>query len=693
MAGRPLRMILAGDNTSAIKAIAGVQNEMGKFTANLAGLPAKGGGAFKGLGSAIGASGVAGQFGELQTMLGNLSGAFNTMGEKGKTSFGKIVTGVGVAAAAAGGIGLMASKPLQDANAQLKQSIENNGGTWEDFAGQIAKADKKMEGLGHTNADTNEALSKLTQAFNSPEKAMEQLSLTANIAARNHDSLAASADTVIKVHAGSTRALKAYGINTKDTTELGKAATKAQKAQTVAHDKYTAALERQKNLKERLGAATGTKDAAADAKVLRAQDALAKAGLHLQAVQKSLAGGHKSAAAGAAELQGAQAGVTAASKKLDEAEAASTGTAKLSVAQQQELKKVNDDVAAAKKKVDETDKAAAATKSDLDKSTVTEAVALQMLTDKTKGLADAQSDTFGGKLRAAKATVTDFAAHVGQKYGGMLITAGPALAGLGGLVQSNIIGKAASGIGSLVKFGAQAATWSAKMILEGGKAMVAWAADMLGISTASQTSATETMAAWGPVLIAFAALGATIFVASKDWAVTWIGMKDLAQGAVNGILDAVGWILTAFAQFSKGIANMLELATQIPGVGDRFKGMAASARQGEQDLTQWAANLHKGIDITSKDIAKYQAGQALTGDTSTWRNEAAAALVAPTVLPAAAGAPAAGAPAVASYGDTNSIVISSMTVQAANVDDFKRAIEREAVRGNFSGAGHAVAAF
>jgi hypothetical protein len=704
MAGRPLRMVLAGDNTGAIKAIAGVQTQMGHFTAALAGLPSKGSSAFKGMGSAISASGIAGQFGELQTMLGNLSGAFNTMGEKGKTSFGKIVTGVGVAAAAAGGIGLMASKPLQDANAQLKQSIENQGGTWDEFAGKIGSADKKMEKLGHTNADTNAALSTLTQAFNDPEKALAQLNLTSDIAARNHTSLAEAAGTVIKVHAGSTRALKAYGINVKDTTDLGKAATKAEKEQTIAHDKLTAAQLRQSNLKARLGASGDTKDLATQKKVATAQDALAKAGLHLQSVQASITAGHKKGAAAATELQAAQAGVTTASKKLDDAQAASLGTTKLSVAQQQELTKANKDVGDAQKKVTETDKAAVATKGDLDKGSISEAVALQMLTDKTKGLAAAQADTFGGKLRAIKADVTDFAAHVGQQYGGMLITAGPALAGIGGLIQSNIIGKAKEVVVAVGTFGLKMAGFSKEVLADGTVMRTGWAADMLGISTASEMSAGATILAWSAVLVPLAALGVALKFASDDWTVTWIGMKTIAQVAVNGVLEVVGWLLTGIADIEKGLANMLEMASKVPVVGGKFKGMAASARQGEQDLTQWAANLHKGIDITSADVAKYQADQAKKAQSKldaagfasaggAGSNADLAALLGtgalvPLANPAVAPGSSPLVPAgVVNYNDAQSITMHGVTIQTSDPVDLGRQLADATARGNLSGDG------
>lgn len=720
MAGVKIKFL--GDETALLRSIANVQGKMGSFTGQLAGMGTKGGGAFKGLAGSMAASGLLGQFGELQQMLSSVSGSLNQMGEKGKTSAGKIVAGVGVGAAALGGIGLMASKPLQDANAQLKQSIENQGGSWDDFAGKIGSADKKMERLGHTNADTNAALSTLTQAFNDPEKALAQLNLTSDIAARNHTSLAEAAGTVIKVHAGSTRALKAFGINVKDTTDLGKAATTAQKEQTKAHETLTAAQLRQSNLQARLKASGGTSDAANTKKIAAAQDALAKAGLHLQTVQASITGGHKKGASAAAELQAAQTGVTSASKKLDDAQAATTKTGKLSVAQQQELTKANKDVADAQAAVSKTDKTALATKGDLDKGTVTEAVALQMLTDKTHGLAAAQADTFGGKLRTIKADISDFAATTGAKYGGMLITAGPALAGIGGLMQTHIIEKSASAIGAVGRFGgslltnaADVASWGVKVAWSGAKILAAWILDMTGMSAAAEASAVATETAWAPVLatggvflVGIAAVGGAAYLMATHWAETWKGMKAVAQGAINAIDDLIGWLLDGFNGIMRGMATMAEAATHLPLVGGQYVGLAESLRSGQQDLASAAATLHKGIDITATAAVKAAAAvktvvpAGFVGPlTANQARAVPAGFIGPVlpdqprettvspgfVGPLSPGQTRAAGPAVVTYHDTQTISMHGVTIQTADPVDLGRQLADAAARANLSGDG------
>jgi hypothetical protein len=170
----------------------------------------------------------------------------------------------------------------------------------------------------------------------------------------------------------------------------------------------------------------------------------------------------------------------------------------------------------------------------------------------------------------------------------------------------------------------------------------------------------------------------------------WLGLKIIAQGAVNGILDAVGWVLTALSDFSKGIANVLEAATHIPGAGGKFKAAAESARQGEQDLTQWAADLHKGVDWTSGDIAKmYPQGTKKIDTTGMPPDWAAIVGTAAAPAPGTASTPS---PSVAHLHDSHAVNINGpLTIKAANLDDFTAQMRAEATRANFSG--EAVATF
>lgn len=67
---------------------------------------------------------------------------------------------------------------------------------------------------------------------------------------------------------------------------------------------------------------------------------------------------------------------------------------------------------------------------------ITAEQALKKLADVTSGQASASADTFTGKLAAMKAKVEDGAASLGTKFGGALITIGPALAGVGAAIEA-----------------------------------------------------------------------------------------------------------------------------------------------------------------------------------------------------------------------------------------------------------------
>jgi len=465
---KKLTMSIVGDPNSGVRALATMQNQAGKFTGALAGINARGKNTWGGLAAAMSASGIGGEFGQLQMFVSNLSGAFSQMGEEGKTSFGKIVTGVGIAAAAAGGVALLASKPLADAQAALKQSVSDSGVVWGSVSGQIGQQDKAMEKLGFTYADTDEALAKMTQSLGTPAAAMARLGLDADLARRQHTSLASAADLVAKIYAKSPMVLRQFGINLTDTTKAGTAATKAQTAQAKATAELTVKQQALVDLQQRLGVGQGTKAASDAAAVTRAQDALATAGQHLQTVQAKLLASGKGGAAAQGELEAAQMRVTAATAKLDQAEAKLADTGGLTVTQQQELRKATEAVFFATLRKQQADKQAAATAGDLSKANLTGNQILDMVVAKTHGLAKAQADTFGGKLREARARITDFSAVFGQRFGKDLIIAGPAIAGVGSVIESGLIGKVGKATVALAKM----PVTLAKTGVEAGKSAV-----------------------------------------------------------------------------------------------------------------------------------------------------------------------------------------------------------------------------
>lgn len=81
---------------------------------------------------------------------------------------------------------------------------------------------------------------------------------------------------------------------------------------------------------------------------------------------------------------------------------------------------------------------------------------LKLVADRMRGEAAAAADTFGGRLRALGATVEDKAASVGSKIGTLLLTAGPAIAGVGFIIESGLIGKIGQAVLSFAGIGTSA---------------------------------------------------------------------------------------------------------------------------------------------------------------------------------------------------------------------------------------------
>lgn len=197
-----LRYLLFGEDKSATSTIGKV------------------GGAFSKVGSKIG-----GEFGEILNRVGegidHIGDHAHSMGAK-VTGAGAVVSGLGVAFQLAG------SKEQQGA-AQLNAAIDATGKAHEDYEKKVEEAIKANEKFGFGAADTQQALAKLTAATNDPDKAIESMGLTANLAASQHISLSDASKMLARVMAGTGgRVLAQYGIqmdHTKSKTEAGQLAT------------------------------------------------------------------------------------------------------------------------------------------------------------------------------------------------------------------------------------------------------------------------------------------------------------------------------------------------------------------------------------------------------------------------------------------------------------------------------------
>jgi chemotaxis protein histidine kinase CheA len=141
---------------------------------------------------------------------------------------------MGAAATAVGGLVVVASNRLEAAQAQLKTAVQNAGRAWDDHAGKLHKAAEDQARYGHTTTDATKALTTLTAAFNDPERAIREMSLVADEAARSHLSLADAAQKVASVAGGNLKTLRQYGINIKDITDPVKELAAARQAQAAA---------------------------------------------------------------------------------------------------------------------------------------------------------------------------------------------------------------------------------------------------------------------------------------------------------------------------------------------------------------------------------------------------------------------------------------------------------------------------
>ena len=393
MADRTLQFILTGRDAGASNALSamGIKGEAvtGKIRS-----------AFGKLGNQIG-----GEFGDILDKTGQ---AISDFGEKGKNAGAKMaVAGVGIA-----GLGV-ALKTLgsheKQASDQLKAAIEATGHSYDEFGKQIEETVKHQENFGHAASDTKQALQTLTTATNSPKKALQDMNIVADLAAAKHESLATAAGQVAKVYAGSGKILKQYGITLESSKVTTEALTKAQ-------DKHRSAVETLGSAQKRLSDLQEI-DASKTQLSVSQQIRLANA-------REAVTAAVKRYGASSVEAQ-------AASKKLSDVEEILTAGTKLTVSEQIQLRRAHETVAAAQKTLAETSKALTAAQAGVKTSTQTADAALGQLAGKLKGQAAASVDNFSARVDIAKTKLLDWAADMGNRWGGAVSTAGTLIAGFG----------------------------------------------------------------------------------------------------------------------------------------------------------------------------------------------------------------------------------------------------------------------
>jgi hypothetical protein len=158
-------------------------------------------------------------------------------------SFGKAALfGLGAAAVGVGVLGVQMADTFEASHAKLETALKNAGFSFDQFSSQIDVAQKSMEAYGYTNAQTQEALANLTTATKDPKKALDDLSLAADLAKYKHIDLADAATAVARASEGNTRALKQLGIDLPVASTNAAQLAKAHDALSAATDKASAFL-------------------------------------------------------------------------------------------------------------------------------------------------------------------------------------------------------------------------------------------------------------------------------------------------------------------------------------------------------------------------------------------------------------------------------------------------------------------
>jgi hypothetical protein len=193
-----LRFLLFGEDKSASSTFSKTADNADSATNRI-------GGVFSKMGGAVG--------GEVGDMLDKIGAGFDKLGDSAQGKLGAKLMAVGGIVAGLGvGMQTMASGDIA-AHQQLQAAVDATGKSYQGFDKDVEDAITTQEKYGHKATDTQEALRVMTQAFQDPKAAVEQMSLVENLAAAKHESLAAAAATVAKVHGGSTKILKEFGIS------------------------------------------------------------------------------------------------------------------------------------------------------------------------------------------------------------------------------------------------------------------------------------------------------------------------------------------------------------------------------------------------------------------------------------------------------------------------------------------------
>lgn len=154
---------------------------------------------------------------ELQVVQGS-----QLLATSGAAQFGSVATaaylGVGAAAVGLGVSSAHAFLEGQDASANYAQALHVVGASHEELDPKIDATVKKMAGFGFENDAVELSAAQLTRATKDANKALDDVTLAADISAARRIDLAQATNLLVKVETGHVALLGRYGIDTKDAT-------------------------------------------------------------------------------------------------------------------------------------------------------------------------------------------------------------------------------------------------------------------------------------------------------------------------------------------------------------------------------------------------------------------------------------------------------------------------------------------
>ena len=472
-------------------------------------------------------SGALGPMGEVIDKVQAMSGAFTATGKSAGTAFLRVGAGLtGMAAV----LGTISSKDV-GAMKQLKASVAGTGNAFdENYSKKVEKAIKAGHNLGFSSADTLKALNMLTISTKSPTKGLEALGVAQNISAVRGQSLAASSRVVGMALNGVSRGLKPLGISF----------VSVQKEQVILNKenlKHTKTLEILAKAQQKLKDLNAV-DASSSPKRTSNAFASEKANLRVVMAQDSLNKALEKHGPKSEQARIAQMKLSIANETYTRTLTASGGTVGLSATKQIALRKAQEAVdkaqinaTASTKRLTAEQKHMAAAGDDN----------VKRLINASHGIdnqAKARIDTFTGHLKVLSVKVEATVADIGKKVVPALVVAGPALMGIGAVMETGIIQKTARGVKGLFA------------VAEEGKKAGALVRVFHGVSGAVGSMVTGIGSAAKGV-VAFVREGKIAAMATKVWtAIQVVFNAVLAMNPIGliviGIVALVAIIIVAY---------------------------------------------------------------------------------------------------------------------------------------------------